>query len=661
MNTSDIERLLENNPSLRNARSKLEAMQDGAYCQHRSWGFGQIKNYDAKSNRLLIDFPGRPAHPMAPDFCVAKLEIYPPDNILVRQKTEPKVIANLIKNDPAELVKQVLRTDPKQSMSVVELEGILSTLLEGPAKFKKWWSATKKLLVKDPDVAVPPKKDGQYALREDPLNPEQEILDEYRRNKSPLKKIELAEKLFESFLSELAKVTEGDEGESNARKVANIESDLHEIFDELTNAIKSAKRIAKPDPNDDEFTKVAKERAARLHGIWVRNDLCRHLEDDVDQLEPTSKSILIECDDAELSRLAAEIPQTPAYLKRLLDLITRVYPDPQKWQPTILNLLQKSTGKFTSECINFLVERESTALVAQNLVEWLGAQALRSPVLLWIVKNRDSKKYTEIVSPLINHRLLAAVLYAIDNEALQATSNRRIPLAEELSDDKELVSDLLKDENGKKVSEEIARDLAQSLLLNQGFEPLTKKSLLARFIKHYKSIENLVAGDSTEQSGELVVSQWSLDARRAELKDLIEDKIPENKRAIATAKEHGDLKENSEYKMARQEQETLLARKTSLERDLTMGRITDFSEAASDTVGIGSIVELLPGASAAPVRYTILGAWDSNPDENILSYKTPLAQKLLGKKPGDTVETEVSGNTERWTVRSIARWVDAKK
>ena len=95
--------------------------------------------------------------------------------------------------------------------------------------------------------------------------------------------------------------------------------------------------------------------------------------------------------------------------------------------------------------------------------------------------------------------------------------------------------------------------MAQTLLLNQGFEDLTKKSLLARFIKRFPSIQNLLSTDSTsstEQSDVLVVSQKSFDQAKLEYEELINVKIPENKEAIAIAREHGDLKENSEYKMA---------------------------------------------------------------------------------------------------------------
>ena len=191
-----------------------------------------------------------------------------------------------------------------------------------------------------------------------------------------------------------------------------------------------------------------------------------------------------------------------------------------------------------------------------------------------------------------------------------------------------------------------------------------KKSLFARFIKIYPRIQSILFGSSSEEnepevSNALIVSAWSMQERRNELEDIIKVQIPANKEAIAIAKEHGDLKENSEYKMARQDQETLLARKGLLESELERAHVTDFSDTPTDKVGVGSIVELVP-ASGGTVVYTILGAWDSNPEENILSYKTPLAQALIGKSVGDVVETLIDGNKEAWTVKSMSRWIDRK-
>jgi transcription elongation GreA/GreB family factor len=60
------------------------------------------------------------------------------------------------------------------------------------------------------------------------------------------------------------------------------------------------------------------------------------------------------------------------------------------------------------------------------------------------------------------------------------------------------------------------------------------------------------------------------------------------------------------------------------------------------------------------MKYTILGAWDSDPENNILSYLTPLAQKILGKKAGENVEIDIEGNEQSLVIEGVSRWVDQK-
>ncbi len=614
MNKEAIERLIEKNPRLKDSYAKLEALEPGAYCMHGSWGFGYIKSYDKVADRLIIDFDGRPDHPMAPAFCVDKLEVLPETNILVRSKKEAEHIAELIKKKPVDLIIEILQTYPNGSASSVELENLLGTLLG--EKSRKWWSATKKLLEKDPRVATPAKKSDPYVVRDEPVKPEQEILEEFYMTKQPMRKIHLAEKLHTISTS-----------------VKEIEKDLKNIFEEMTTAIKEARGLTQAD---------------RLYGVWVRNNLARHLHENVDELEPTSASIIRATSD--LSELALQLPSN--YQRRYLDVITRVYPD--TWKDVVIDLMRNSTGKFTHECIVFFYDHEQEQLVKDCFVRWLNEQSLKSSVLIWILKNRNAKKFSGVLKGLISPRLMGAVLYAIDYEALQNTTNRRIPLADLLSDDKEIVSDLL-----ETASSETARDLAQTLLLNQGFEDLSKKSILARFIARFPDIQTLVSTGNDRQAEQLMVSQQSLDGRKKEYEELVQVKIPANKEAIAIAREHGDLKENSEYKMARQDQDTLMARKAMLENELARAHVTDFQDATVDTVGIGSTVEL-EDSKGKSHTYSFLGAWDSAPEKHILSYKTPLAQTLLGKRAGDKVRTQIEANVEEWTVKSISRWVDAK-
>jgi transcription elongation factor GreA len=619
MNKEAIDALIEKNPKLLSHRAKLETMVPGNYCLHRSWGFGKIVDYKAADDRLIIDFEdGKQGHAMAPAFCVDKLDILLPNDLLVRSRTEADAIETMIKKQPADLICEMISASANQAMMASEIERLLARVI-GPIKYKKWWTATKKILVKDPRIGVPLKKTEPYIYRDEPVKPEDEILEQFHGTKNSMQKIELGEKLY--ALSE---------------NISVVREEMPQILTELTDAIANAKSLS---------------QANRLHGVWVRNNLARDLHEDVESLEPSSASILDATND--YSELAAELPAQ--YFKRYLDLISRTYPD--KWQSMVEDLLRNSSGKFTSECINFMLEHEMQERISYCLDRWLKEQTIKGPLLFWVVKNRASKKYGAIIDPLVNPRLLAAMFYAIDYEALQNASTRRIPLADLLSDDTTLIPDLL-----SQASVETANDLAQTLLLNQGFGDLTKKSLLARFIKQFPSVQALLAGQAAETSEDdtLIVSQESFNEAKAEYEELIATKIPENKLAIQVARDHGDLKENSEYKMARQDQDLLLSRKNELEVDLSRARVTDFTEATTESVGIGSIVELKDGSSGKKQKYAFLGAWDSDPENDVLSYKTPLAQALIGKEKGATVTTKIGGNEEKWTILSIARWVDKK-
>jgi transcription elongation factor GreA len=194
-------------------------------------------------------------------------------------------------------------------------------------------------------------------------------------------------------------------------------------------------------------------------------------------------------------------------------------------------------------------------------------------------------------------------------------------------------------------------------MLNQGFEELTKKSLLARFIKIFPKIQSLVAADAESKEEQLLVSRSSFERKREEYETIVGKKIPENSKAIASAREHGDLKENSEYKMAKQDQQVLMAQKTHLERDLGRARVSDFSEATTDQVSVGTVVEVR-NAGGGATTYTILGAWDGDPDNHVISYKTPLGAALLGKKPGDTVKVKAGGAEDEYTIVNIYRYAD---
>jgi transcription elongation factor GreA len=391
------------------------------------------------------------------------------------------------------------------------------------------------------------------------------------------------------------------------------------------------------------------DAAERLYGAAIRDDLAKLLGADSAAFEPQQTTLIANVRD--LPGIAEKIPVH--FQSRFLELVNATHPVESR--DILFTLLKVSQGKFTTECINFLVEQGHADELAAALKRWQTEQNLRAPVLLWIAKNRHSKKFAKLLNDLITPRLLSAIFFAIDYEALQASSARRIPLADILSDDTELISDLL-----STADPETARDLANTLMLNQGFEELTKKSLLARFIKLFPKIQSLVAADAESKEEQLLVSRSSYDRRREEYDAIVSKKIPENSKAIAAAREHGDLKENSEYKMAKQDQHMLMAQKTLLEKELGRARITNFAEATVEQVSVGSVVEVENTSSNQVTRYSILGAWDGNPEKNILSYKTPFGAALLGKKSGEVVTVKTGASEEDYKIVKISRYIDSQ-
>ncbi len=621
MNKEIVDTLVRLKPALEAKRASLEALEPGAVVVHRAWGLGKVRSISA-DHKVALDFPDKSSHVMDAVFCVEKLEVLPSNSLVVRQLNGPDAFEDKAKKEPVEVIIEILRESPNVTADETTIERVLARMM-APAKARKWWTATKKLIIKDPRISCPTKKSESYALREVPVKAEDEVLKQFFFTKSIKKQIQLGNQLLEMS------VTHDD-----------VREQLPDILQALAEGLKGVRVL---------------NRGERLYGVWVRNDLARFLHTDVEILEPTSASIIEEAiNENRLTELATLIPTS--YQKRFLDLIFRCRKS--DWDKIALELLRESSGKFTNECVAFLMDKECSKALEDALNRWLNEQALREPILCWIAKNRNTKRFVPMLEKLIGPKLLAAMFRAIDAEALQNATAKRIQLGDILSEDKDLIPELLAD-----TSEEIARDLAQTLILNQGFEELAKRSLLARFIKRHKGIQNLVQGKSGDNGpvDDLIVSIESYRRRQAEYDELVKVKLPENKLAIATAREHGDLKENSEYKMARQDQDTLLAMQKQLETDLSRARQTDFSDVTADMVGVGSVVTLEMAGSGKQVTYAILGAWDSDPNKNVLSYKTPLGQVLLSRKVGESVTTNIDGNEQAYVIRRLQRWIEINK
>jgi transcription elongation factor GreA len=195
--------------------------------------------------------------------------------------------------------------------------------------------------------------------------------------------------------------------------------------------------------------------------------------------------------------------------------------------------------------------------------------------------------------------------------------------------------------------------LTRALQLSPCFDDMDKRSLLARIVKSYPAVQSLISGEQTKQESTLVVSWESLERRKNEYAELVQKKIPANSKEIAIARSYGDLRENHEYKAAKEMQKLLMRRKSELETQLVRARGTDFANVKADSVTIGTRVKLMDLVAKQPETYSILGAWDSDPEKGVISYLTPFAQALLNHKVGDEVQFEMDSAKKHYRIEAI--------
>ena len=124
-----------------------------------------------------------------------------------------------------------------------------------------------------------------------------------------------------------------------------------------------------------------------------------------------------------------------------------------------------------------------------------------------------------------------------------------------------------------------------------------------------------------------------------ELKKLKSTDRPTVIRAIADAREHGDLKENAEYHAAKEQQGFIEGRIKELEGKLSHVQVIDVTEInAGGKVIFGSTIELLDDDTEKEITYRIVGQDEANIKTGLISYTSPIARALIGKVEGDAVE-----------------------
>ncbi|MBA3832310.1 MAG: GreA/GreB family elongation factor [Chthoniobacterales bacterium] len=586
--------------------AQLEQLQPGAFCLHKSWGFGRVAEWNLLLHQVVIDFERKKGHAMQLQYAADNLTPIPAGHFLAQKANDLPALKNLLKEKPTAMMRNIL-----ESLGGKATQAQISSWLLGDifteAEFKRWWDATKKLLKKEGHFLIPTKKTDPIELRTSAVSHADELLAFFEQARAPKEQ--------SAALDEVLKFHyEFNEPERQLQPLIDTIEDTAQRNQRLNPAMSFEFVIGR-----DELL----QREPKLHTTHPGLTLERLLVDE----EP---------------RLAAILPKLPSAKERH---VLHVLPAAlgERWTTRALQLMQGSNARLVGQMPRVFAENGKQDELRSALDRSLREHSATSETLYWLCKNR--KDWPELITP----ELLGAILSACERDQHNESNSRSTRLRDVLLDDRELIPDIFA---GAEIGR--ARDAMRRLMLSPVFDELTKRSLMARIIKLYPDLQSLVSGEQAEEKSEALVVSWSsLQKRKAELEELVNKKIPENSKEIGVARSYGDLRENFEFKAAKEMQAVLMRRKSELETALDRARGTAFEGPDLSQVSIGTIVTLRDTNDSREETYTILGAWDGNPERAIISYQTAIGQALLGHRVGEIVELNSGEESGRYAILSI--------
>ncbi len=578
----------------------LQGLSPDVLCHDDTWGFGIIKSLDDFYAKVTIDFDRKSGHEMTFAYASETLDLIDEKHLLARKHRDEAGLLELASKNAAEVVRVALAS--YGDMTVEELQSLITRELVGETGWKKFWDQARRGLKGDSLVDVPTKRSEPLRLLASEKQYDEEWIEQFELERHP---------------PEISKLVATLEEETDFEALPEMVKEA--VADRLAFAAWGA------DGNWPGLVVTILMDATRL-GLVVDGTFG---DREIDVVKLLTKQI-----NHDLVGMLFDMPA-----RRLAEGMLFATDRYDGWDSALLVKLPKMTMSVLTAAIEFLIESGTEMPLRETLTTLFSLRQATGEILLWTLRN-DARNCEWKLVPK-GEMLLQVVECLEENlggDQLRTQNQLRAlmedgaalgPQLEELTDDQRIF-------------------LLQRVNVSSGWDEIGRRAVIGGMIKAHPELqEQLLAKSDREQSKPRPrVTSWrSFRERQKQLKKLLEVDIPENAAEIAVATSYGDLRENAEYKYAKEHQTVLYCRRDDINADLKVVRGVDFDGAAMDEVAAGCTVTIQ--TSAGRQSYTILGEWDRDEALSIISCKSRLAEVLEGLAcGGKTVIPTESGEAE---------------
>ena len=575
--------------------SVLLALKPGAYVNSQSWGFGQVQQIDAFAGKVIIDFNGKKGHPMSLTVAGQNLTVADEDHLMVQYMKDPEKIRNMA---PGDLVRLAIQSYGE--MSVVRLaDRLAETKLVTPENWKKFWDSARR------------------SLKADKANP----VEIPTKRTDPIRLLEAEEDFGDKWLTRFAK--QRDIKAIYDGVLAFIEAKQNTIPESAETTIKNRLKFALKGADRTDFPRYAQI------AILMRNyDLSTEAE------QQAQAATIVECDEED--NLLLTMKGLPARdVKALASFLVAVMPESKA-------ILLDHLTAYNSTALSAVLEAmkgdpEATAAVRSLLA----CQAAPVPtVVVWALRNTDDGWKLPPLNDLVTQAI------HIVEQRLSGESLKMRNTLQGFFDNKKWLEDIC-----SKLTAFERQMMFERIQASTAWEAASQRSILVRMVKEDSKLAQFRRQVKAQVEQEHLTSMRSLTALKLAYDYLVNTEIPKNTQDIATARSFGDLRENSEYQYAKDQQRMLISRQSEMARRLQMLTASDFANVSCDTVKPGTRVTVK--TAAGEMTYSILGELDSDETLNIISSRTRLAMALIDNGVNATVTIPTEKGTTEATITAI--------
>ena len=634
-NHSHVDEYIRSSDLTQSYRNVFEAISDfekhiafdaRAFVFHRTWGVGVITKVE--HDTLTINFGKAGKKEISLKMAVNALQPLARDHIWVIKATvgsksskfkTKEDLAKEIKTNKEWALKTIIKSfDNSCDFKKIKAELVPSIL--STSEWTSWNSGAKKVLESDSTFGVNPNNINEYTVRDRAITPEEKYSNEFKAQKAFFARIDILIKFIED---------ESTDKESEL---------LADMFSYFTGFLKSFNEV---DEQVIASYLVVKQVGQEVPGLAFQSkytfaQLYGELE--------SPKEMYTVLKGSKKGDLRAEFLESVKMLPNWEDEFIKMFPA----------ILRK-------EALNAIINAGHVDKVQKLVSDSFEDFRAYRDVILFLFDECSEEEWFKAAQVPLQKQLIAIVniisqcFREIDNH-VESTENKKII--------KNACKMLFDKDNNKYATYMLSCDeeqmghmytLVDDIKGLDGFDGAekVKTQLRNKILEKYPDYKFHTTEEKSAAPKGMLVTAKKLEEKRNLVEKMQDVDIPAIAKEVAEAKEKGDLKENAEYIAAKEAQHKLGNDLKRLQEELARAVVFDPTTATTSLVSFGTKVTLLDKASGKEEVYTILGPWESDPENGVISYMSPFGNAILDHKVGDDLRFTINEHKYEFEVKKI--------